>query len=46
MDNCIVLSGYDEIYNTTLSYYETAINTFHVAAAHHSGGSQRAGADA
>ncbi len=29
--------------NFTLSYYETAINTFHVATAHHSGGGQHAG---
>lgn len=37
------LSGYDEIFNTTRLYYETAISTFHVAAALYSRGGQYAG---
>ena len=37
------LSGYDGIFNTTRLYYETAISTFHVAAALYSRGGQYAG---
>ena len=45
MDNCNILPSHDEFLNKKQSYYETANNTFHVAATHNSGGGQHAGTD-